>query len=167
MPGPPCFVADSAETTGLKWAAASTPNYVGVSAYRNGTSTALVANTAYAIPLTAENWDTDSFHDNTTNNTRFTIPSGKAGKYLLFMTVRFEGTANYAFFYINKNGTTPLTGIQAGVHQQRNLAANNWMFHGAFVCDAAVGDYFTFEVLNSDTQTAAMYAVCSATFLGA
>ena len=40
-----------------------------------------------AISFEAENFDTDAFHDNSTNNTRITIPSGKGGKYLFSFTM--------------------------------------------------------------------------------
>jgi hypothetical protein len=100
------LVADSAETTGLKWQAPAASGAVGCVLYKsadqsinNGTWTSLTFNT--------EEYDTDSFHDNSTNTSRITIPSGKGGKYLFVATVVFNdssttGNRSVSFY---KNGT--------------------------------------------------------------
>jgi hypothetical protein len=157
---------DSAEATGLKWAA-PTPSFVGVNAYRNGTSSALTANTWYFVPLTAELYDTDAFHDNSTNNERFTIPSGKAGKYRISATARGEGGADYVFLNIFKNTGDLQTGI-SGVNQRfNNMAANNWGINASLTTDLAVGDYLRVGILVSTTTTNPLYCVFSAEWLGA
>lgn len=38
--------------------------------------TAVNASAGYQVPFDAESYDTDSIHDNVTNNTRLTVPSG-------------------------------------------------------------------------------------------
>ena len=91
------------------WAtpASTTPTYVGVSTYKNAAQT-ISNGTFTAITFQVEDFDTDAFHDNSTNNTRFTIPSGKAGKYMFTGTVAFlagvnaTGPRNVAIY---KNGT--------------------------------------------------------------
>jgi hypothetical protein len=40
-----------------------------------------------------ESYDAGAFHDNATNNTRLTVPSGKAGKYWCYAKVRFAANA--------------------------------------------------------------------------
>ena len=99
--------ADSAEATGLKWAtpAASTPTYAGAAAYGNATQS--IPNTTYtAIALQAENFDTDSYHDNTTNNSRMTIPAGKGGKYLVQGALLWQnGTTGQRTLVFYKNGS--------------------------------------------------------------
>jgi hypothetical protein len=62
------LTADSTTATGLKWATpAAGSTFVGCSLYR--TADLSVANsTATAIPWTAEFYDTNAFHDNSTNN---------------------------------------------------------------------------------------------------
>ena len=84
------LTADSTAATGLKWAAASGGStYVGVGAYK--TSNQDINNATFtAITFQAESFDTDGFHDNSTNTSRFTVPSGKAGKYSITGTVSFS-----------------------------------------------------------------------------
>jgi hypothetical protein len=79
------LTADSAETTGLKWAApaAATPTYVGCSLADN-TSQTLANNTFTAFTFNTEITDSDGFHSTVTNTSRITIPTGKGGKYLIY-----------------------------------------------------------------------------------
>lgn len=68
----------------------------------SGDSTA-ASGTATAIAFTAEDFDTDAFHDNSSNNTRLTVPSGKAGKYLIGGQLYAEQNCD---IYVRLNGTT-------------------------------------------------------------
>ena len=81
------LTVDSAEATGLKYV-----GFVGASAYRNASQTISNA-TETALTFNSENYDTDSFHDNSTNNTRMTVPAGKAGKYLITANTTFTNNA--------------------------------------------------------------------------
>jgi hypothetical protein len=70
-------VHDGATAGGVKIPA------VGIAAPARGALVTLAANlttqdytTATAIPWTEENYDTDTIHDNATNNTRLTVPTG-------------------------------------------------------------------------------------------
>ena len=69
------LTADSAEATGLKWATAAPDISCRVYA---GTATNL-SSTFATIAFNTENFDTDTMHDNSTNNSRITIKT--AGKY--------------------------------------------------------------------------------------
>jgi hypothetical protein len=151
------------------WGSTPNPAFVGVNAYRPGTSSTLTANTWYYVPLTAELYDTDNFHDNSTNNERFTIPSGKAGKYRISATARGEGGADYVFLYIFKNtGATELQpGLSGVIQRQNNMASNNWGINASFTTDLAVGDYLRVGILVSTTTTNPLYCVFSAEWLGA
>ena len=103
------LTVDSAQDTGLKWAAASTPNFVGVSAVRSSSFTVNSA-TATAISLnSADEYDTDAIHDPSVNPTRFTIPSGKSGKWLCnvsFLVSPGQTSVGGARLLIYKNGST-------------------------------------------------------------
>jgi hypothetical protein len=91
------LVADSTASTGLKWV-----GFQGCSVY--GASQAITTATWTAINFGFENFDTDTFHDNTTNNSRITIPTGLGGKYLVNYTQRWDpsgtGTRD-ANLYVN------------------------------------------------------------------
>ena len=80
------LVAASGEATGLKYVGFQGAS-VWKSASQNATST-----TQTVITFDTEVFDTDSFHDNSTNNSRLTIPTGMSGKYLV--TVKADFAAN-------------------------------------------------------------------------
>ena len=101
------LTADSTTATGLKWAtpASSTPTFVGSSVYKTGGAQSISTATATAVTFNAEVFDTDAFHNNSTNNTRFTVPAGKGGYYLINGSVSFLGNATgLRAAYVYKNG---------------------------------------------------------------
>ena len=104
------LTADSAEATGLKWAtpAPAGASYVGCRVYKAGeTNQTISNNTTTAITFDAEDFDTDAFHDNSTNTSRITIPSGKGGKYLFTASGHWDDNATGdRQMYLRKNGTT-------------------------------------------------------------
>jgi hypothetical protein len=100
------LVADSTAATGLKWATASAAAFVGCKLTSNA-SPSITTATYTALAWNGEDFDTDAFHDNATNNTRITIPSGKAGKYQVTGLVEGGNNATgYMNTIIRKNGTT-------------------------------------------------------------
>jgi hypothetical protein len=74
------LTADSAEATGLKWATPSAPGFVGCKVSQS--TDTFPHDTLTTINYSTEDFDTDAFHNTSTNTNRFTVPSGKAGKYL-------------------------------------------------------------------------------------
>ena len=95
-----------------------------------------------------EDYDTDSAFASST----FTVPSGEAGKYFFFSTVRCKassGTMDYALFRFYKNGTSDLTPFQL------NAASNqlkNSHIAGSAIYDLSVGDYIEVHVQISGTS---------------
>jgi len=76
--------------TTISGSAANAPNFL---ATKNVSQTGLSDNTATKITFGSELFDTDSVFD--TSTSRFTVPSGKAGKYVIFAGVNMESdTAN-------------------------------------------------------------------------
>jgi len=100
------LTADSSTATGLKWAAPAAASFVGASIY-NTASFTLANNTATRITMNTEFFDTDAFHDTSTNTARMTIPAGKGGKYLVCMGGGFEasGTGFRAIFLYKNNNS--------------------------------------------------------------
>jgi hypothetical protein len=121
--------------------------FEGVRAKQN--SGGSVGTSPAAIPFQAEDFDTDAFHDNVTNNTRLTVPAGKGGKYLIIGLIN-SGTASSAALsaYILLNGTTAIGTANGGGHSG---------LHG--VCVSTVytlvaGDYIElFGAVSSSTFT--------------
>lgn len=131
------LTADSTTATGLKWATpASTPSFIGCSLTRTSNQTISNA-TDTAIAWNSEIYDTDGFHDNTTNNSRITIPSGKGGKYQFNFVLRWNGNStgfrNHKLFINGSEGGSLI--------RYTNLSADATIMNGSFVLDLAAGDY--------------------------
>jgi hypothetical protein len=86
------------------WATPAGGGFVGVLV--NGSDQNLTNATNTILAWNAEVFDTNTFHDNATNNSRLTVPAGKAGYYQIQANVSFnldaDGERNYS---ILKNGT--------------------------------------------------------------
>lgn len=162
------LIVDSSTASGLKWAAPSTPAFVGCSVYANATSISFTNGVEAKITYSAEDFDTDGFHSTSTNTSRITIPSGKAGKYLFNVMIRpTDATPEYAILYLTKNGSG-VNGITSELVRHRSIASNSFCLNGSIIYDAAVSDYF--EVgLQCDWTTGnkTISSRFTATYLGA
>ena len=130
-------------------------------------SPSIATATYVALAWNGEDFDTDAFHDNTTNNTRITIPTGKAGKYQV--TGLVEG-GNVAVGYMNtiirKNGTTDELAF---------AATNSTQYPSGLVSgilNLAVGDYLEVVVWQNSSTTQTFYqtkpnGTFAVTYLGA
>jgi hypothetical protein len=99
------LTADSTTATGLKWAAAGT-SFVGVSLYKSGNQSVANATTTN-ITFDSEDYDSDGFHSTSSNTERITIPSGKAGKYLITGQIYWGGVnAGVRSVFMYKNVST-------------------------------------------------------------
>ena len=114
-------------------------------------------NTFTLITFNQEDFDTSSFHDNSTNNTRITIPTGKGGYYLITGVVSFEA---------NVTGTRAVTLLKNGgssiylFFQPPNDTGSGLIVPFTYIAAAAAGDYFELEAyqasgtsLNVKTET--------------
>jgi DNA-binding beta-propeller fold protein YncE len=96
------LVADSSASTGLKYAPAG--NWHGARVIKTTTQT-LANNVEVAITFDNEIYDTDGYHDNTTNNTRCTVPTGLGGIYLVTGYITYDSNATGArYVVLTKNG---------------------------------------------------------------
>jgi hypothetical protein len=92
----------------------------------------------------SELFDTDAFHDTVTNNGRFTIPTGKAGKYLVVARAAFATNATgKRGGRVLKNGTA-VAGSPVIVEAVEMASASTIVAFSVIV-DVAVGDYITVE----------------------
>jgi len=123
----------------VKWATAtsSTPSFVGCMAVASAAQTiANSTDTAVAFGGT-DLYDTDGFHDPSTNNSRITIPTGKGGKYRFETMIRWDGNSSGARsikFYINgSEGQT--------VYRAPAFAAGAVINTPSFTLNLSAGDY--------------------------
>jgi len=149
------LTADSAQADGVKWAtpAVATPTFVGCSIY-NTTSFSISNNTATRITCNSEFFDTNGFHDNSTNPARITIPAGYAGKYLVNMGVTYDanGTgARTVAVYKNNASFVELFTMTGG-------SGGNQSPKSSVVINLAVGDYIELFTTQTSGTTLTMYA---------
>jgi|LakMenEpi03Aug12_release.lakeMendotaPanAssembly.Ray.scaffolds.fasta_scaffold437515_1 hypothetical protein len=120
----------------VKWAtAASGSTFVGCSLYKNANQTVNNA-TNTAITFQSESYDTDGFHDTSTNTSRITIPAGKAGKYLVTGSIAWSTGANERVAMIYKNGS-----LVNYMHQMYPDNAGGYYAPFNYVINLTVGDY--------------------------
>jgi hypothetical protein len=131
------LTADSTAATGLKWASpAGGSSFAGVSAYKSAVQS-INNSTWSALTFDTENFDTNTFHDNSTNNTRLTIPSGKGGYYSIGGNIVFAGNATgirAVGIYKNGSAFVYVSGIPGGV-------ASDIRANFAYVMSLTAGDY--------------------------
>jgi hypothetical protein len=113
------------------------------------------------IEWNTENIDTDSAFDNSTNY-RFTVPSGKAGKYYLSTGVGFFDCSaqehHYVLFY--KNGSN-VSADPSGITTVSDDTDRYWQTNNMIV-DLGVGDYVEvyglFSSASGDTTSTVNYS---------
>jgi len=130
----------------IKWAAPAGASMKGCSLYR-GSGQTIADNTATILTFDNEYFDTDGFHDNSTNNSRITIPAGLGGKYLITGLCYVEGinATGTRILRIFKNGT-------AGTRLVNNhgIATSNAMYvQSQIVVSLAATDYVELQVLQT------------------
>jgi hypothetical protein len=147
------LTADSSTATGLKWAAipASTPAFVGCRLTKSADQT-ISNNALTGISFNVETFDTDGFHDNSTNNTRITIPSGKTGKYAVVARFSWDTTSTaYKYWRIRKNTATILSfGLVDGTASEYVQIAD--------ILDLTAGDYIEFECYQNSGGNVTLYS---------
>ena len=161
------LVADSSQATGLKWAAPSWPSSVACSVYNAGGSVTYVANVPLVQNFTTENFDTNSMHDNSTNTSRITIPTGYAGKYLVNGYTRFAVGVGYVLMRVYLNGAAVTNGLESGELVRGYYAANAPAINGSVVLILSVGDYIELQIQSDTAGTYATYCRFSVSYLGA
>jgi hypothetical protein len=155
----------------VKWAtASSSPTFVGCVVTKSTTQS--IANTTYAnVTWNVETFDTNGFHDNATNNSRITIPTGYGGKYYVTTTIGWGGasTTGNKVVIIRKNAADFFYN-----EMPPNASVNFMNFSG--VMSLAVGDYIEVRVRQSSGAAVDVYgddynlstsSFFSATYLGA
>jgi hypothetical protein len=149
----------------VKWATpASAASFVGVKAIKSATQS-LTNNTDTAITFAGtDTFDTNGFHDPAVNNTRFTIPAGKGGYYLVTGNwgLASNPTGNREC-YFNLNGSFGFNG--GGIPAQPTSATVGTY---SFIANLSVADYI--EMYVNQTSGGALNAntscVVSMLFLG-
>jgi len=127
-------------------------SFIGAGGYTDSGDAQTVTRSTYAsVPIKHEVFDTDGFHDNTTNPSRFTIPAGLGGKYLFegsYTTTDTAGTDMEIYVRVNANEVTRITNSVLNGHSNAlSISAILDLASGDFVelyawCDYGSGGAF-------------------------
>jgi hypothetical protein len=121
----------------LEWVAPSsgTPAFVGASLYKSGFQS--LSNGVWtAITWDSEFFDTDAYHNTSTNTSRMTIPSGKAGKYLIAGMLDWSSGTSSREIALYKNGST-----ERFLSKVILSSSSTWQQNFVTVINLAVSDY--------------------------
>lgn len=90
----------------IKWATpAGGSTFAGCSLYDTNLKQTIANATNVAITWNSEYFDSDGYHDNSSNTSRITIPAGKGGKYLLTGATHYDANSTgYRALKFKKNG---------------------------------------------------------------
>ncbi len=84
-------------------------------------------------------WDSETFDsDNAFASNKFTVPTGKAGKYLFMAHYKVGNSLGYYTFRYHKNGSA-VTGSR-NIYNYAN-SDNDFSFHHNLIIDLSAGDY--------------------------
>lgn len=143
--------------------------FVGCAVKKITTAQTLSNATFTAITFNSEDFDTDAFHDNATNNSRITIPTGKGGYYLLTGQISYKDSATgIRGVRIYKNGTYLASpSLMAGAS-----ASSYTVVNFSQIVSSVATDYFEIYGYqtsggNLDVQPDAGYTIYQAQYLGA
>jgi hypothetical protein len=120
------------------WAAPApaTPSFVGCLLTKTADQSISNA-TITKVTFDSEVFDTDGFHDNSSNNTRITIPTGKGGKYQFNFQHRWGSNnagVRWAGLYINN--------VEGATQTRLPFASGNSLIYtGSFLLDLVATDY--------------------------
>lgn len=136
------LTADSTAATGMKWAAAAGGSTFSGVVVRLSSSQSTTNDAGTIINFDTEVIDTDNYHSTSSNTSRLTVPSGKAGKFVVGCSAVFANNGTgYRNISFRKNGTTYFNNISA----QNVGGSGNAGVMVTMVYDMAVGDYFEID----------------------
>lgn len=120
-------------------------------------------NTATTLSWNNEIIDTDNFHDNVTNNSRVTIPAGRAGKYMCSVILNWEGNATgYRQLNIFKNGALITTNTQRMRVAGLGTTDQNYTSYN-MILDLAVSDYIEIQGFQNSGGALNVFGTATAT----
>lgn len=167
--GQACYLKDTDAVmtySGSAWVAVGGGSFVGCKVYKSTSQTVSAISTYTALTWDAESFDTNTFHDNSTNNSRITIPTGKSGKYLFNFTAGVS-TSQLKRIGWYKNGSR----IEIGLTTSPNYTGGTTL---SLTENLTAGDYIEVFVWNdsstiyySTADFTQIVTSLTATYLGA
>lgn len=114
----------------------------GAKVYLSGDQTIESGGTGEVLAFGAEEDDTDGYHDNTTNNSRITVPSGLDGRYIIIGEIAYSSHATgLRRAQIDRNGSRAALNLR-----DANAAGGTWI-QVALIRSLAATDYVELRAL--------------------
>jgi hypothetical protein len=145
----------------------------GCSLYKTTSFVYAVAYAFQVIPFDNEGFDTDNYHDNVTNNSRVTIPTGLGGKYLITAyeaNVTTHDAAKRLQVKINGVAVTSANGgyqISGDLAFKGNATGQADEINGSGIFTLNAGDYIELFVSVDTAKTYNQDASFQVAYLGA
>jgi len=142
------------------WTTPSASGFVGVKVFKSATQS--LSNATFTVStFDSESFDTDGFHDNSVDNSRLTVPAGKAGKYLVYFATTFQsnnvGQRQVQIILNAGGGTTFVTiGVSSYLGQTQ----------GTTVLDLAVADFIELNCYQDSGGPLNINGTANATYFG-
>ncbi len=155
--------------TAPEWAAPAASSFVGAKVYKSAAQS--IPNATFTVlSFDLESFDTNAFHDNSTNNSRITIPSGKAGKYAVqWQAVWAANATGSRNTKLLKNGADAAYGVWSVTLG----AGDTTVYNNNAILSLTAGDYLEISLgqassgsLNANSGEA-VGCTFSVTYLGA
>jgi hypothetical protein len=142
------LTADSTAATGMKWAAGGGGGFVGAYAYITGNGYDISNSTYTDLTFDGERFDTNTFHSNSTNTNRLTVPSGKDGYYRVTGSITYDasGTGSRQLI-LCFNGSR--TNTYSQWHEMGGVSTGPVTLYVDLVVYAVAGDYFSLQTRQS------------------
>lgn len=133
------------------WAAASGGLAFSGASLTKSSTQSINPSTEVAVTFDGEVFDTDSYHDNVTNNTRLTVPA--TGRYLVTWSSRINVMGDQKGFqvYLKVNGSAPSAAPQA--IQLGSGAGNSMAASVTAIYSLTANDYLESFVWHGDTTS--------------
>tara|TARA_Y100001938_G_scaffold141726_1_gene211939 strand:+ start:16 stop:702 length:687 start_codon:yes stop_codon:yes gene_type:complete len=118
---------------------------------RSGGSTQQGSSGAFiVVDFVTEDFDTDNAFD--LSNDRFTVPSGKAGKYFIYANIEFYQNMHDGFLRLRKNGSDESISIRQKFQSSSYKFMQQPVQLGV-ILDLSVGDYLDLRVYGETTNS--------------
>ena len=125
------------------------------------TLTSITGGTKTKIQFNEKVFDTDSAYDNSTNY-RFTVPSGKGGKYFLFAGARKNNfSGNRFFMQLRQNNAVDLLTMENTHNGDAFVGVN-----GSTIRQLSAGDTIQADVYHNDSSTREVLGTADNTYIG-
>jgi len=120
-------------------------SYRGALVYMAGNQS-VADSTLYDLQWDAEIYDTDTIHDNVTNNNRLVVPTGVSRVKITFGVWFYNNSTGFRQYTLRKNGFSSSIGLPVHLENNPQAANGNRWYITTTALTVVPGDYFSLNV---------------------